>query len=355
VNPYASTILTVGVIALAVAYALRAHVPRSVRRVLPTAAIAVLALVPATYASALAHVQSIPELVASVLVPALLLTVALEALRRRHPFRAVAAALVIIVALLAVDVLSGARLQVNTLFGYSTAVAGRFAGLGNLAFGFLAAATLLLAVTAYEGIPGRRGLHVAIGILVAGVLVEGLPMLGGDVGGVLAMVPAFGVTVMVLTAHRVRVRHVVAWCAAGAATVLAFGYIDLARPSDQRTHLARFLERVRDHGADEVSRLLERRWEASFGGTRIGVFLLIGVAGALVVEYGFWRLSAYRGPRVARAGRAALVGLGMLAVIGLLANDSGIAVPAVMLAVAVPVAILRSDAWRVAPPKAGAA
>ena len=280
---------------------------------LPTAAIAVLALVPATYASALAHVQSVPALVASVLVPALLLTVALEVLRRRHPFRAVAAALVIIVALLAIDVLSGARLQVNTLFGYSTAVAGRFAGLGNLAFGFLAAATLLLAVTAYEGIPGRRGLHVAIGILVAGVLVEGLPMLGGDVGGVLAMVPAFGVTVMVLTGHRVRVRHVVAWCAAGAATVLAFGYIDLARPSDQRTHLARFLERVRDHGADEISRLLERRWEASFGGTRIGLFLLIGVAGALVVEYGFWRLSAYRGPRVARAGRAALVGLGLLA------------------------------------------
>ena len=46
---------------------------------------------------------------------------------------------------------------------------------------------------------------------------------------------------------------------------------------------------------------------------------------------------------------------GLLAVIGLLANDSGIAVPAVMLAIAVPVAILRSDAWRAAPQNAGAA
>ena len=180
----------------------------------------------------------------SILVPAVLLTVVLEVLRRRHPFQAVAAALVIIVGLFAVDVLSGARLQLNTLFGYSTAVAGRFAGLGNLAFGFLAAATLLLAVTAFEGIPGRRGLHVAIAILVAGVLLDGLPMLGGDVGGVLAMVPAFGLTAMVLAGRRVRPRHVVAWCAAGAATVLAFGLIDLVRPRDERTHLARFLERV---------------------------------------------------------------------------------------------------------------
>ena len=117
----------------------------------------------------------------------------------------------------------GAPLQLNTLFGYSTAVAGRFAGLGNLAFGFFAAATLLLAISAYEGLPRRWALPAACGVLVLGVLVDGLPMLGGDVGGVLAMVPAFGITAMVLTGRTLRVRHVVAWFAIGGATVLAFG------------------------------------------------------------------------------------------------------------------------------------
>jgi hypothetical protein len=170
-------------------------------------------------------------------------------------------------------------------------------------------------------------------------------MLGGDVGGVLAMVPAFGLTGMVLADRRIRPRHVIAWGAAGAATVLAFGLIDLVRPRDERTHLARFLERVQDHGADEISRLLERRWDASFGGAKTAALVLFAVAGALVVEYVFWRVSARRGPRVARAGRAAIVGFVILLVVGLLANDSGLAVPGVMLAIAVPVAVLRADAW----------
>src|SRR3546814_2468178 len=38
------------------------------------------------------------------------------------------------VVLIALDVAFGAALQVNAVFGYSLAVAGRFAGIGNLAF-----------------------------------------------------------------------------------------------------------------------------------------------------------------------------------------------------------------------------
>ena len=39
-----------------------------------------------------------------------------------------------IVALLVGDIVTGARLQFNTVFGYSPTVAGRFAGIGNLAY-----------------------------------------------------------------------------------------------------------------------------------------------------------------------------------------------------------------------------
>ena len=348
--PYATTVLALGVTLLAFAYLFRARLPSRVQRALPTAAVAVLALLPATYASALASVQNGFALVVSILVPAAVLTVVLEVLRRRHPFFAVGLALAIIMALFAIDLASGARLQLNTLFGYSTAVAGRFAGLGNLAFGFLAAATLLLAVTVWEAFHGRRGLYFAIAILTVGVLLDGLPMLGGDVGGALAMVPAFGLAAMVLAGRRVRLWHVVAWCLAGGVTVLAFGLLDFARPRDERTHLARFIERVSDRGADEISRFFERRWEASIGSPRTAMLLIVALGVAFAVQFAFLRVSSGRGPRVARAGRAVLVGLGLLAVIGLVSNDSGIAVPGVMLAVAVPVAVLRSDAWLGASP-----
>ena len=44
-----------------------------------------------------------------------------------------------------VDVALGSRLQLNTPFGYSPIVAGRFQGFGNLAFAILAAGALVVA------------------------------------------------------------------------------------------------------------------------------------------------------------------------------------------------------------------
>ena len=88
---------------LAIAYTVRSRLPAFVQRSLPTLAIAVLALVPATYPTAVLGVRSPVGLGLGVLVPAIVLTAALEALRRRRPFFAVAIALAAIVGLLAVD------------------------------------------------------------------------------------------------------------------------------------------------------------------------------------------------------------------------------------------------------------
>ena len=46
---------------------------------------------------------------------------------------------------LVVDVLTGGRLQINTVFGYSPLVAGRFAGLGNLAFAIVGVGAVVVA------------------------------------------------------------------------------------------------------------------------------------------------------------------------------------------------------------------
>ena len=110
--------------------------------------------------------------------------------------------------LIALDLLVGAPLQLNTTFGYSVAVAGRFTGLGNLAFALFGSATIVLAALIVDR-TGPRGVRVAVGLMAAVVVVEGLPMLGADVGGVLAMVPAFGVTALVLLGRRIRAREVV--------------------------------------------------------------------------------------------------------------------------------------------------
>ena len=160
---------------------------------------------------------------------------------------------------------------------------------------------------------------------------------------------------MVLAGRRIRPRHVVAWCAAGAGAVLAFGFIDLVRPRDERTHLARFLERVHDHGADEISRLLERRWDASFGGPKTAALVLFADRGRARRRVRVLACVGAARPACRARARAAIVGFVLSLVIGLLANDSGLAVPGVMLAIAVPVAVLRADAWFRPPREVGAA
>src|SRR5205807_315050 len=86
----------------------------------------------------------------------------------------------ILVGLILVDVATGARLQFNTVFGYTPTVSGRYAGLGNLAYAAFSAAALLLAGLLADRIGGRRGAWVAIALLGAAIVVDGAPFFGAD-------------------------------------------------------------------------------------------------------------------------------------------------------------------------------
>ena len=63
--------------------------------------------------------------------------------------------------LLVVDMLLGAPLQLNTVFGYSPTVGGRFAGMGNLAYGQFAGAAFLLTGLLVHRIADRRRAVIA--------------------------------------------------------------------------------------------------------------------------------------------------------------------------------------------------
>jgi hypothetical protein len=344
---WATWTLIVFVVALGIAFGLRPLLPRWARGVLGGVAVAVLAVIPATYLAALVpDVANLPALGVAVLIPAVVLAVVLELVRRRRALDAALTALAVITLLFVVDLVAGAHLQLNTVFGYSPTVAGRFSGIGNLAFAFLASAALLLAVLVTERLPGRRGLWIAVAVFVTAVLVDGLPMLGADVGGVIAMVPAFGITGMLLAGRRVRARHVVGWIGVTLVVVAGFALIDLARPADERTHLAHFVERSHSGRHDPAFRLISRRLAATVGSPQTATWVLLLLIAVLAAHYFFVRRErAPLASRLSLPARAALSGLLVLAALGLLANDSGFAVPGVMLAVAVPITVLRYDAW----------
>jgi len=253
-----------------------------------------------------------------------------------------------IVVLFVVDVVLGAPLQVNAVFGYSVAVAGRFAGLGNLAFALFGAATIVLAALLVDRL-GRRGLPWAVGLLGSVVLVEGLPMLGADVGGVLSMVPAFGVTALMLAGRPVRLLHLVGLLGAAVGAVLLFALVDARRAPGARTHLARLAEHLLAGRWGPFLDSLTRRLQASFGDAELGawalVVVLIAGTGAYVALVASGRLAptgllAHRH----RPTAAAAAGLALLSAVGLVANDSSVAVPTTMLIVVAPIVVLRAMA-----------
>lgn len=332
---------------LVVGVAAGERLPPRLRRALGPTAVGMLGVVPGTFLAG--HIddgrQGFGTYAAAVLVCAAAVGLVGWLVERRWPGTGILVGLGSILLVIGGDVLVGAPLQVNTVFGYSTAVAGRFAGLGNLGFALFSAAALTFAVALVER-GGRRTLVVAGALLVVAVLIDGLPMLGADVGGVASMVPAFALTVMVLTGRTVRWTHLVASVAASFGAVVAFGLLDASRPPGSRTHLARLGEHVVNRRFTSVADTLLRRVHASFGSTDVAVWLLAlalvaaaGLHAAVVARGGSRWLDRLR-PQGAPA-TALAIGLGALAVLGLVVNDSSIAVPATMLIVIVPVLVSR--------------
>lgn len=345
--PVVVPVLSVVVAALALSTIARARRGEPVRRAVALTCHGVLGTLAGTF---LAGAQPVKDWPAAPYVVLLLAsgvgTAALAAALDRH--RAglgVLAGPMILISTITFDVLTGAHLQINTVFGYSMAVAGRYTGLGNLAFSLFASAVLCAAVAAYERW-GPRSLPLITAALVFAMLIEGLPMLGADVGGTLAVVPAFGLALSVLHGVRLRWWHVLVWMGMGFVVVGAFGLVDSSQPAEAETHLARLGSNLAEGRLDVVATTLWRRFNASFGsGTTIQWLIGLGVIALALAQASAVRRGVL-GPAARLrhrpiGDRALAVGLSVLAGVGLVANDSSVAVPATMLLVVVPFLIIR--------------
>jgi hypothetical protein len=235
------------------------------------------------------------------------------------------------------DVVSGSRLQMDSILGYSPLVAGRFIGFGNVAFAVFGSAALLAATSAV--VLRRERLWVAVAVGLVAVVGDGAPMWGSDVGGVLSLVPGFAVLVLLCAGVRVSWQRALAIAGAAAAVVLGFGLLDYARPPSSQTHLGRFVGKILHGGALTV---LDRKAHSDLDLLTANIATLIVPVAAAV---GVWLVVRPR-PRLASAYdrmpplRYGLVALVVLALVGLVVNDSGIAIPAVAVLLAVPYTVV---------------
>jgi len=263
------------------------------------------------------------------------LAVVFELAGRRNPLDPLLLALATIVAVLVVDVLIGTPLQFNNPFGYSPKVAGRFAGFGNLGYAALGAAAVLLAGLLAHRIRGRRGAYVAVGMLVVVFVADGAPFWGADVGGVLSMLPSFAVTAYLLLGLRLRLRAIVLSAVAAVTAVVAFGLFDLTRPADERTHLGRLFTTTGSEGWSGLWTVIQRKIYENLSVLFTSTWLLMVLLVLGFLAYTYARRSERLHGIVEWVPelRASLIGFTIIAILGFALNDSGIAVPGMMLSV----------------------
>ena len=272
---------------------------------------------------------------------------------------------------IAADVVAGARLQVSAVMGVQPLVAGRFYGFGNSAFAVFATSALLLAAALAGPLVRRRRRSQAAAVVIAiglvATVLDGTPGLGSDFGGPTALFAGFAVLALLAAGIRLTWTRVVGVLLAGVAIVGMFAVADWLRPADTRTHLGRFVQTVLDGGLWPIVR---RKLGQNLGPVLSSWPGLLALAAAILIAVGVWRTSR-RSERTGFAslgrwfgegtlgtleGRGTLgaavpllrpvaAALGIALGIGFLVNDSGIAIPAIGLAVALPLLIAAGATW----------
>jgi hypothetical protein len=240
-------------------------------------------------------------------------------------------------AVIVADACTGSALSLDAPFGDNPIIAGRFHGIGNVAFALLGAGTLVLSAAVATGLRARRASAAAFGSGAVAVAVDGHPALGDDFGGVLALLPAVAVLGLVVSRVRISGRHAVAVLAATVATTAAFALYDYTRPPSQRTHLGRFIGQIADGSAGSV---MARKLDSSLASFTNGWhrwlvvgWLVLALAAYVGHRLGWMRLPAAVDHRTAGGLLAALL---VLAVLGSGLNDSGLAITAFTFYVAAP-------------------
>ena len=259
----------------------------------------------------------------------------------------VGVALAVMLAVIAGSAMTGSSLQLNTVFGDSPIVAGRFSGINNVTFAQLVTATLLLCALGFNRLAGRRRTVFVLGLLGAVLVVDGLPAFGADVGGVLAAAPAFVLVGGRLLGGRIGARTVVAAALGTVLALAAFVLFDLARPPDERSHLGRLVEQIDANGWGAFSQVVARKADANVSVITRSPWTPMVPAALAYVAFLVYRSPSTLAAIIRRLPqlRVALTGVGVAGVLGFALNDSGIAVPGMMLAVLNPVLIYLSARW----------
>jgi hypothetical protein len=248
---------------------------------------------------------------------------------------------------LTLDVLTGSHLQTCSMLGYTPLVAGRFYGFGNIPWALWVTGLIIITGAAAGWLlsAGRRGAATAL-VIAAGVfalVIDGAPFAGADFGGFIAIFPGFAVFALMIAGRRIRPSRLLAVFAVGAVVVLGVSFLDSLRADP--THIGEFWKSLMNgHGGTIVFRKFRgmigtfHNWELSVIAVAAVAFLVFALLRPLAWRAAVLHTAYERAPAL----RPTLIAVLVTAGVGMLVNDSGVAIPALAFTVAIPLALAAS-------------
>ena len=254
---------------------------------------------------------------------------------------------------LGVDVMTGSALQLEAPFGLSLLVSGRYYGIGNDVLGVYCVSALVAAAWLGRALPRPPRLPslpvlAAAGVGLFAVVASGWPGFGAKVGATIALVPCLLLLLSALAGGgggagiRVGWRWAVPIAVSGLALFAVFAlvsyFVQTVGVSDIGTFAGNLLR-------GEGGGVLERKVGSNVGTLTVSVVRWLMPVAAVAAGVALWRPSSLRLRTLPRAFAAAptlrtVAWLCWLAlVIGWLADDSGVIVPAAALPFAVPLVV----------------
>ncbi|MBG0567618.1 hypothetical protein I4J89_39850 [Actinoplanes sp. NEAU-A11] len=240
---------------------------------------------------------------------------------------------------IAVDLLTGSRLQLNGVAGYSAVYGVRYAGLGSVGLGVFVACLLLLAGCLAQWVSRRWRPVVIVFFGGIGVVMVGSPYLGADPVGAIAVTAGVCVAAALSTGGWLTFPRLAWATVAGLAVTAGFAALDLSRlPLEQGT-LGRFLTAL---GNGTAGPAMQRAAAANGQALLDSPLTLLALAGTLMLL--FCQFSPWGGlTRVYGLHPAVRAGLAGTAVATLIAGVFGgtaVGAAGAAAAAAVPVAVL---------------
>jgi hypothetical protein len=260
---------------------------------------------------------------------------------KRYAFLGLALAAYLI---LLVDGVLGTPLQVGSMFADGPVIGGRFYGFGNSTFATLAVGALVTAGWAAQKLIDKSRVQAAVAVLVIGgaaIVVDGRPGWGTDFGGIIALTPAVLLMAWLTWRGSISLRALIGVGVAGVLAVSAVAFLDYLRPPEQRSHFGTFVARLLDGDvADVFIRKLQMAVQFFAGPSGWGMLLVVVLCMLATVLPQRVPSEPYRTfysslPMV----RPTLIALSTCGLVGMLLNDAGVALPAIMVGFALPVLV----------------